>query len=512
MTKLLPLVILICLGVTPVLAQPYENPVIPGDHPDPSVIRVGSEYWATTTSGTWEPEFSLFRSRDLVRWDVSGAVFQKRPAWAERDFWAPEISTHDGRFFVYYTARKKRGPLCVAVATASTVAGPYMDRGPLVCQKLGSIDAMAVTDEHGARYLVWKEDGNSRDQPTPLWAQKLSDDGVKLVGRRVELIRNDPSSWEGGVVEGAFILRRGNWFYLFYSGNACCGRRCNYALGVARSSSLLGPYEKYAANPILGANETWQCPGHGSIVADPEGRDLLLYHAYRKSESAFFLGREALLDQVVWGPDGWPKINDGRGPSGRRTFGKERQADSLLDEFEGGNLGNLWQWPQQNQPSIIVTGGWLTLSATGRDARDALAAVVSQRVTSPTFIVTTSIDSSVIEPSAVAGLAIYQNSEDAVGMTVGRGLVATYVREHQKHQTSPCENVANSRRVYLRMTVSEGTRFRFAVSRDGENWNDCGNEIQAGHFESARIALTVGGTKGAAAKFDWLRITSNSAP
>src|SRR5687767_7356549 len=237
--KLIHYLLVIFLWVTPALAQRYQNPVISGDHPDPSVIRVGGEYWATTTSGTWEPEFSLFRSRDLLRWEISGAVFQKRPAWAERDFWAPEISTHNGRFFVYYTARKKGGPLCVAVATAATVAGPYIDHGPLVCQKLGSIDAMAVTDENGVRYLVWKEDGNSRDQPTPMWAQKLSDDGLKLRGRKVELIRNDPRSWEGGVVEGAFILRRGNWFYLFYSGNACCGRRCNYALGVARSSSVL---------------------------------------------------------------------------------------------------------------------------------------------------------------------------------------------------------------------------------------------------------------------------------
>ena len=508
MNKLLQLVLAIFLGVTPVLAQKYQNPVIPGDHPDPSVIRVGEEYWATTTSGTWEPEFSLFRSHDLVHWDISGAVFQNRPAWAERDFWAPEISTYNGRFFVYYTARKKGGPLCVAVATASTVSGPYIDHGPLVCQKLGSIDAMAATDELGLRYLIWKEDGNSRDQPTPLWSQRLSDDGLKLMGRRVELIRNDPSSWEGGVVEGAFILRHGNWFYLFYSGNACCGRRCNYAVGVARATSVLGPYQKYAANPILAANETWQCPGHGSIVTDPEGRDFLLYHAYRKSESAFFLGREALLDQVIWGPDGWPKINDGHGPSGRRILGNERQVDSLFDEFEGQSLGNNWQWPQQNQPTILVAGGWLTLSATNKDAKDELGAVVSRPVTNPSFTATTSIDTLLMKPSSVAGLATYQNREDAVGITVGRGIVSTYVREHEKTQTRPCENAASRGRVYLRMTVTDGSRFRFAWSHDGENWKTCGNEIQAGQLESARIALTVGGTKAVAARFDWLRVTA----
>ena len=125
---------------------------------------------------------------------------------------------------------------------------------------------MAVRDENGERYLIWKEDGNSRHQPTPLWAQRLSEDGTKLIGNKKELIRNDPKSWEGGVVDGAVVLRRGDWFYLFYSGNACCGRRCNYALGVARSRHLLRTWEKNQANTILAENQNYQSPGHGSIV------------------------------------------------------------------------------------------------------------------------------------------------------------------------------------------------------------------------------------------------------
>jgi xylan 1,4-beta-xylosidase len=484
-----------------------SNPVIPGDHPDPSVIRVGDTYWATTTSGTWEPEFSLFRSRDLLHWEISGAVFQKRPEWAERDFWAPEISTDRGRFFVYYTARKKKGPLCVAVATASAVSGPYIDHGPLVCQSIGSIDAMAVTDGRGARYLVWKEDGNSRNEPTPLWAQRLSDDGLKLLGRKVELIRNDPRSWEGGVVEGAFILQRGDWFYLFYSGNACCGRRCNYALGVARSRNVLGPYEKYSANPILAENETWQCPGHGSIVTDAEGRDFLLYHAYRKSESAFFIGRETLLDQVSWGADGWPKINEGRGPSGRGSFAIAGPVDSLFDGFDGPNLAITWQWPQFEQPAIKVDG-WLTLSPTSKHAGDELGAVMSQPVTTGSFVATTLVDTSLMKPSSVAGLSVYQGRENAVGINVGMGNVSAYLREGKKHQIVSRENAVNASRIFLRMTVVDGSRFRFAFSENGKDWKDCGNEIQAAYLESARIALTAGGTDGVAAKFDWLRVTA----
>src|SRR5665213_121761 len=198
----------------------YENPVIPGDHPDPSIIRVGRDFWATCTSSEWGPQFPLLHSTDLVNWKLTGSVFPHRPAWAVGNFWAPEISEYKNRFSVYYVGRERGGRLAVAVATADKPGGPYLDHGPLVAQPDGSIDPSAATDENDVRHLIWKEDGNSRGQPTIIWAQQLNDDGTKLTGEPHELIRND-SDWEGAVVEGPFILRRNGWFYLFYSGNGC---------------------------------------------------------------------------------------------------------------------------------------------------------------------------------------------------------------------------------------------------------------------------------------------------
>src|SRR5271170_2079552 len=75
----------------------YKNPVIAGDHPDPSIIRVGKDFWATCTSSEWGPQFPLFRSTDLVNWELTGAVFAHRPDWAVGNFWAPEISEYQGR-------------------------------------------------------------------------------------------------------------------------------------------------------------------------------------------------------------------------------------------------------------------------------------------------------------------------------------------------------------------------------------------------------------------------------
>src|SRR4026207_381903 len=79
----------------------YRNPVVAGDYPDPSVIRVGKDYWATATSSEWGPQFPILHSRDLVNWEVVDNVFSKRPEWSVANYWAPEIAAHDGRYYIY---------------------------------------------------------------------------------------------------------------------------------------------------------------------------------------------------------------------------------------------------------------------------------------------------------------------------------------------------------------------------------------------------------------------------
>src|SRR4051812_1606466 len=180
----------------------FQNPVRAGDFPDPSVIRVGNDYWATATSSEWAPHFPILHSRDLVNWEIKGYIFDQMPSWAKANFWAPEIAVDKGKYFVYYTAREvSSNHLAVAVATADRPEGPWTDHGPLIAQDAGSIDAMPFTDAQGVRWLVWKEDGNSRKLPTPIWLQRLNEEGTKLIGERKEILRND-TPWEGAVAEG----------------------------------------------------------------------------------------------------------------------------------------------------------------------------------------------------------------------------------------------------------------------------------------------------------------------
>lgn len=494
----------------------YTNPVLAGDYPDPSVIRVGNDYWATATTSQWAPLFPLLHSRDLVNWRIVGAAMRKRPAWSDGNYWAPEITEYHGRYFIYYTAHKKDGPLCVAAATADKPSGPYTDHGPLICQDAGSIDAMAVTDERGVRYLIWKEDGNSRNLPTPIWAQRLSNDGTKLVGEKKELLRND-ARWEDNLVEGPFIKRRGGWFYMFYSGNACCGRKCNYALGVARSRALLGPWEKNPANPILAGNDAWKCPGHGSIVTDAKGRDFLLYHAYHPKDFVY-AGRQALLDELNWGPDGWPTINGGKGPSARAgsPFGvSERNAEyTFFDDFTSQRLTPGWQWPQANEPDVLIErarGGRVVLSPAGPRAQEVIGAVLAHMAMLSDYVATTAVDMRGLKPGTLAGLSAYGDEENAIGIAVGDGKVVLWRREKNDQKTATTMDAPASPLIYLRMTATGGDRFQFAISRDGQDWKEVGDEERGDYLppwdRAVRVALTAGGVRGASAKFEWMRIT-----
>jgi beta-xylosidase len=524
-TRALALILLgMCLGVN-VTAQrrgTYTNPVAAGDFPDPSVIRVGQDYWAAATSSEWAPEFPILHSRDLINWEIVGAVFERRPEWSIGSYWAPEISQYRGRFFIYYSARRKSGSLCVAVATARAPQGPYRDHGPLVCQEVGSIDGFPVTDERGRRYLLWKEDGNSVSKPTPIWAQPLSADGTRLVGEKREILRND-QPWEkhaslpyGDLIEGPAIVRRNGWFYMFYSGNFCCARECNYMIGVARSRKLLGPWEKNPANPIVAGNDNWKCPGHGTVVTDTRGRDWMMYHAMHPKDFVY-VGRQALLDEVKWGANGWPTINEGKGPSSRAAAplnNRELKAEyKFFDDFVTQRIRPGWQWPQANEPRISIETarqGWLVLAPTEAQSASVIGAVVARSTTVGDYTATTVVETSRLTGGAMAGLSAYGETENALGLSVGDGKLVLWRREKNEQRTLETIAAPPGASLHLRMRARDGQRYRFSVSRDGRDWKNVGDEVDGNYLppwdRGVRVALTAGGARGASARFGFLRI------
>lgn len=283
----------------------FANPVVAQDCPDPSVIRDGDQFVMTCTSGN--PEYPIRTSNDLVHWQLAGTVFTNasKPTWAERDFWAPELHRVGDRYVVYFSARHVDGDLAIGVATSSSLLGPYEDRGePLIRDALGAIDAHQFEAEDGARYLLWKLDGNAHGMPTPILLQPLTEDGLELTGSPSTLLTNS-DAWEANVVEGPWLIYEAGYYYLFYSGNSYAS--AGYALGVARSTSLAGPFTK-ALEPILVSSGPWAGPGHGSALRAPTGDWLFVFHAWaadRIGQSP--PGRQVLLTRIGWN-EGWPTM------------------------------------------------------------------------------------------------------------------------------------------------------------------------------------------------------------
>ena len=110
-------------------------------------------------------------------------------------------------------------------------------------------------------------------------------------------------------------------------------------------------------------------------------------------------------------------------------------------------------------------------------------------------------------PGTLAGLSAYSGRDDALGILTGDGKILIYVRENKKHRIVKTVNAPQTSLLYLRMSVTEGWRYRFAYSTDGRDWKELEGEINGSFLEGVRVALTAGGGEGAAGNFEWLRVT-----
>ena len=290
----------------------YKNPVIAGDFADPSVIRVGDTYYAVGTSSEWGPAYPIYTSKNLVDWEYVGPVFADLPEWTMGSYWAPELLFRNGTFYCYYTARRKSDKQSfIGVATTKDLSKGFKDHGIIIEWTKEAIDAFVVEDK-GKLFITWKAYGLDKDRGIEILGAELSPDGLKVIGKEFSLIKADPAGWESGGAEGQAIFKRGNYWYMLYSGNACCGDKCDYQVGFARAEKIQGPWTKYSGNPVLFGDDMWKCPGHGTVVLTPDNRYFYLHHAYNAVDFTH-TGRQGVLSELVWDEaTKWPAFRYGR--------------------------------------------------------------------------------------------------------------------------------------------------------------------------------------------------------
>mmetsp|Transcript_15617 Transcript_15617/g.15144 ORF Transcript_15617/g.15144 Transcript_15617/m.15144 type:complete len:192 (+) Transcript_15617:392-967(+) len=185
---------------------------------------------------------------------------------------------------------------------------------------MGSIDATILYAEDGLKYLVFKDDGNDKSPkvPTWIWAIALDDDGFGVHGDWYPLIKND-LDWEEDLVEGPWFVKRGDWYYLFYSASGYCGP--NYSMGVARSKDPLGPYVK-KGDPIKVSDDDFVGPGHCSVVTREDGSYVMVYHAWLQGEVCGNNNRVMMAEEVNWDDEEeWPYMGTKQSCL-QRIFGK----------------------------------------------------------------------------------------------------------------------------------------------------------------------------------------------
>jgi len=488
--------IALVLALFVTVSSDAQRLVLQGDHPDPSVTKIGDDYWASATTSNWMPVYPLLQSKDLVNWTPKGFVFNKLPKWADYYFWAPEISYENGKVYVYYAAHKKGGNLCLGIATANKPEGPYKDLGPMMCQEVGSIDAFPMRDENGKLWLIWKEDANSVKLPTPIWAQELKEDRSGLVGEKHELFRNKVA-WEENLVEGVSMIRHNGYFYAFYAAAGCCGVGCTYVVGVARSKNLLGPWEKDPANPILKNTNQWICPGHGTAI-EKDNKFYFLHHAYDKKTNAF-TGRQGVLSEFKFTSDNWVQFVVNPAPIPK--------PEPVTDNFDGRSLSMNWEWSVFQKIKSKVKNGTVELKALNTPS----GAFLGQKILTGDFTATTTILRK--NTKAAAGIGAIGDEKNVLSVLYSGDSVRLIKLKEDSVTTLAVRPLAVQDKVNFKVQVTGGRYFTFSYAADGGNYTVINDKPVDAIFlppwdRAIRIGLFSKGSRGKAV-FDSFQMISD---
>lgn len=475
----------------------YRNPIVSGDHPDPTILKDGDVYYMTFSSFDSYPALVIWRSTDLVNWVPVGPALRRNLG----TIWAVDLVKHDGRYFIYIPADPRGEGWSIFVIWADDIAGPWSE--PVDLRISGCIDPGHMVGEDGKRYLFTN---GIRMIP-------LTDDGLATAGPLVKAYDpwRYPDDWvvENFAPEGPKLLRRGAWFYLVTAIGGIAGPVTGHMVIAARSKSIHGPWEHCPHNPLvrtLGTAEPWWSRGHATLVEGPAGDWWMVYHGYENGMRT--LGRQTLLEPIEWTPDGWFRAKGGdlSQPLSKPQGGKAgASAPGLSDDFTKDRMGVQWSFhaPKHGEEQRATYGaGGLTIAASGHFPPDSspLTCLMGDRV----YEAEISID---LVGKAEAGLLLFYNHKAFVGV----GFTPEKLKIYEYSEELPWAAVPHqARSLRLRVTNDENVVTWHYSYDEGRTWQRHGTRMEVsgihhnvfGGFLSLRLGLYVAGEGGSdAARF-----------
>jgi GH43 family beta-xylosidase len=296
--------------------ETYCNPLPIDRIGDPYILKAsdGKYYCYPTSAG--ETGYKAWTSDDLVQWKELGFVYTKsEQSWGFKQFWAPEVVEFEGKYYMYYTARwKDKDSLRIGLAIADKPEGPFLDvyDKPLFDFGYAAIDANILMDEDGGKYMYFSRDCSENivdgKHESHIYGIRLSGDMRSVVGEPVLIAKPDqPWEMKSGPEwfwnEGPFVFKRGGIYYLMYSANFYAKR--DYSVGYAVADNPLGPFVKYANNPVLFTkSDEISGPGHNSVTTSPDGTEwFIVYHTHADPAKGGG-NRQVCLDRMGFREDG----------------------------------------------------------------------------------------------------------------------------------------------------------------------------------------------------------------
>ena len=481
----------------------YKNPVLHADYSDPDAIRVGSDYYMTSSSFEDVPGLPILHSKDLVNWTLIGHALKRQPPFEHfsvprhgEGVWAPSLRYHNGEFYLYYPDPD----FGIYLTKAKSAAGPWSDP-VLVAAGKGLIDPCPLWDNDGQVYLVHAYAGSRAGIKSVIAVKKLNREGTKAIDEGVLVYDGhelDPT------IEGPKFYKRAGWYYIFAPAG---GVPTGWQL-VLRSKNVYGPYERKVVMD-QGSSPT-NGPHQGAWVNTPSGEDWFLHFQDKEA-----YGRVVHLQPMKWVGD-WPVIGvdkdgDGKGepvlrykkPAVGKMYPIATPAES--DEFNSAGLGLQWQWmanPKATWCMMNPANGSLRLFSdklpdSAKNFWDA-PNVLLQKFPAEEFMVTTKLT---FTPNPKlegekAGLTIMGLSYAAIfirSSKEGNEVVYAVAKDAAKgkRETEKRLGKAPAFTLYFRVKVTAGGKCRFSYSADGNTFTDAGEEFTAepGRWKGAKVGL-----------------------